>query len=438
MSSAVKAPAKTAVAEHIRALRGSDTFVQSLSFGNFPFNALYGLRDEQFTSSSQFTSIWKFLIYSAVCAMMAKNPRIDELVARDLRRHFNIDLEQALSASLTRLTDRQGGFTIMGSGANASLKSVIVANDTPWHERVQALENIILQHLDTSRYFIIFDELDEDYRDIRDIPTSNQYFDLLYGLFKAINDVRRTFRERLGVFPIAFLREDIYAQLRDSDRNKWRDFALDLTWSPATLEQLLAYRISRAANPQGPVLPVHDALAQVFASQTVRVQTGPGGRRNVAAHILSRTLMRPRDVISWVREAANIADQDGKDRVTSDMFVAIDRAYSSRLRDEFIDEIHSTIPEIDEVFNAMSRMRKQVFSLSEFADIYDGATTLNPPGTGLGFDDLCERLFEFSVLGNQLRQTNTSVFKYLHPAARMNPTEKAVIHPGLLKALQIA
>jgi len=430
-----KGAGKTAVAEHIRAMKGPNTFIQSLSFGNFPFNALYKLRDEQFTSASQYTSIWKYLIYTAVCSKMASNPLVDPLVTKDLRRYFNIDLEHALKDSLARLTDRQAGVNFMGTGLTGTLKSVLTPNDTPWPQRVQALEDIVVRHNHpTSRYFIIFDELDEDYRDIRDEARSEQYFDLLYGLFKAISDVRRTLGERHRVYPIAFLRDDIYAKFRDSDRNKWRDFALDLAWDEVSLERLLAHRISRAIAPAGPVLEPDAALSQVFTTLSVR---NPGGntRRRLISHIVSRTLMRPRDIISWVREAANAADAADKDRVASDMLVAIDYAYSQRLQDEFVDEIHSTVPEIGDAFAALSRVRKQVFSFREFADAY--AEVARPAENTLSVPELCEQLFNFSVIGNQLRQTNSPVFRYQRPTARINPAEKGVVHPGLMKALQI-
>ena len=57
-----KGSGKTAVAEHIRGLVGPKTFVRSLSFKNFPFNELYELQDKSFTSPSQYTTVWKYII----------------------------------------------------------------------------------------------------------------------------------------------------------------------------------------------------------------------------------------------------------------------------------------------------------------------------------------------------------------------------------------
>lgn len=60
-----KGSGKTAVAEHVRGLVKHNVFVRSLSFKNFPFNELYKLDDKSYTSPSQYTTIWKYIIYSA-------------------------------------------------------------------------------------------------------------------------------------------------------------------------------------------------------------------------------------------------------------------------------------------------------------------------------------------------------------------------------------
>lgn len=52
-----KGSGKTAVAEYIRGLVGPKTFVRSLYFKSFPFNELYKLTDNSFTSPSQYTTI---------------------------------------------------------------------------------------------------------------------------------------------------------------------------------------------------------------------------------------------------------------------------------------------------------------------------------------------------------------------------------------------
>lgn len=46
-------------------------------------------------------------------------------------------------------------------------------------------------------------------------------------------------------------------------------------------------------------------------------------------------------------------------------------------------------------------------------------------------------LFLFSVIGNQPRQINQTVFRYANRDAELNFQENFVVHRGLFKALQI-
>jgi hypothetical protein len=91
--------------------------------------------------------------------MMGDNEHPDGMLVHSLRQHFTYDFEKALSASITRLTDRAGGFTILGTGANASTKSVIVPNDIPWPAQVDALETVIQNNIDHSVCYKIFGDL---------------------------------------------------------------------------------------------------------------------------------------------------------------------------------------------------------------------------------------------------------------------------------------
>lgn len=431
-----KGSGKTAIAEYIQGLRNYNVFVTNLSFKSFPFNDIYKLADAGFTRPSQYTTIWKFIIYNAVCAMMARNATIDPSISAQLSAHFNVDLERALARNLTKMTDKGGGFTILGTGATATAKSVVVSNDASWSERVNMLEDIIDMYIDESTYYILFDELDEDYKDIFDENHSAQYQDLLIGLFKAVQDIRRKLSGRRNVRPIVFLREDIFDQLRDNDRNKWEDYALTLSWTEGQLQQLVAFRISRALQEDGPILSVAEAFRAIFTTEDTRAG-GTRTRRHVFKYVLSRTLMRPRDVISYFRECATVALDEKRDRISPEMFGASEKKYSSRLRKEFVDEIQSAVPYIDDVFEILSKMRKQTFWFSQFELRYNNYCDTHGIVDKVSFNIVCQILFHYSALGNQPAQRNAKIFKYVFPEAKINFGESGIIHIGLLKSLQI-
>ena len=431
-----KGSGKTAVAEHIKGLTGPKIFVRSLSFKSFPFNELYRLNDTSFTSPSQYTTIWKYIIYSSICSMMSTNASIDSGITAEIAKHFSIDVERALARSISKVSDLSGGFTLFGSGANAASKSVTVANDATWQERAQILEDIILEYVDNCEYYILFDELDEDYKDLFETEMSKQYIDLLIGLFKAVHDVRRKMRRGSRIKPIVFLRSDIYDLLKDNDKNKWRDSALTLSWSEAGLRDLTAFRLSRAKTRGGNIQSFNFLIDELFTTDTTRAG-GARRQRHVFAYVLGHTLFRPRDVISYLRECARFALANGSGKISPNKFSEVNRAYSVRLRQEFVDEIGGVIPNIETIFDILSLMRKQIFVFSEFRQRFDVAVSGKEIDMPINFETICKVLFHYSVIGNQPSQRSAKIFQYSYPNARLNFQERAVIHKGLLQSLQI-
>ncbi len=431
-----KGSGKTAVAEHIRGFSSRKTYVSTLSFKDFPFNELYKLADNSYTRPSQYTTIWKFIVYSAICTMMVKNTRIDTIVRDQISKHIDVDIEHALAKSLLKLTDGGAGFTILGVGANATAKSTISTNDTSLNARTDALENFILRNIDDSSYYILFDELDEDYKDVLDVDVSSSYFDLLIGLFKAAQAVKRALGKKHNVMPIIFLREDIYDLMRDNDKNKWKDSSLTLNWTDGELRKLVAFRLSRALDPASPEIPFDNLFQRLFTDSETRAG-GRSSKRHVFQYISARTLMRPRDFISYLRECAKLAIDEETPKITFEQLVEANRGYSLRLREEFVDEIQGAIPYINDVFEILSGMRKQIFTFREFEQLYNEYIEDMPKDRSIDFNTICRVMFHYSAIGNQASQRTNLIFRFRYPESKLNFSESGVIHPGLLRSLQI-
>lgn len=150
-----------------------------------------------------------------------------------------------------------------------------------------------------------------------------KYQDLLTILFKAVQDVRRKMR-RASVRPLIFLRSDTYDLLQDNDKNKWQDAAINLSWSEAHLADLTAFRLSRAKGLNAPVLPFNSLIDELFTTDTTRAG-GARRQRHVFAYILAYTLRRHRDIISYVRECAKFALENGSGRISPNNFLRLIR-----------------------------------------------------------------------------------------------------------------
>lgn len=429
---------KTAISEHLCRVNQHDTFSVKLTFKNFPFNELYELRDTGYAGPHQYITLWKFLIYSHVCQLMAENEGIESIVRERLGRAYLENQAPTLPRKINKWLDREFGVEIFGTGINIGGPPSDDQRRQSLISRVEKLEDVILTSLDDSKYLIVFDELDEDYRNIIDKHQYEQYTSLITGLFKAVQDVRSVFSKKsYQLYPIVFLRDDIYELIQDSDKTKWSDLRISLDWDADRIKDLLAFRISRAIDPEGPLLNFDSAWHTIFFRSKVRL--GTGGKKSVQAfdYIARSTQLRPRDFIQYLKACCEeqLGHQENGARIGSKVIKKVDNAFSNYLKGELTDEIYGVLPDVSTIFDVISQLRKWSFSIKEFIDAYNRQRKRA---------ELKERdptfvlqvLFLFSVVGNH-PNSDRHIFRYKNKEARFNFDEQVIVHRGLFKSLQI-
>lgn len=427
-----KGTGKTAIREFLYQLNAPDRFSEKLTFKNFPFNDLYRYANARYTPPNQYITLWKGLIYVHIAKLMIENHNIKASVRQMLEEAFPKDPTSVLSRSMSRLTDPELKLSFAGMSLTASAKRA-PASDATWIERCDVLETLIASYIDDATYTIVFDELDEDYRDVTSADRLQDYIALITGLFKAVQDIRANFpAPRFQIHPIIFLRDDIYEVLTDSDKTKWDDLKLDLTWDLDAIRNLLRFRISRALNPTGPILDISAAVTEVFRDTRVKGEARGG---SPTEFIAARTLGRPRDYISFFRICAERALARRSPFVDGGILRMSAEPFSTYLRSDIQDEIQGTLPEIRNIIDVIARMRKAHFSLELFEKEYQAAMEEGriPPRPIKYVADI---LFDFSVIGNFTQMGR--VFRFKNPGARFNPNETICILRGLLDTLHIA
>jgi hypothetical protein len=365
--------------------------------------------------------------------MMSRNESINT-ASRSILRGLFPSTETSLARLIPVWVGRQFEFSAFGVGAKYG-SGQLSTHPVSWIDKTIYLEDFILSNCDKSSYFIVFDELDEDYKDVIEKFQSNEYIDLLVSLFKAVQDVRSIFHNKLNIFPIVFLRDDIYDLLSDADKNKWNDYKVDLQWDKNKVKSLLAFRISRAIDSECDAMPYEKAWKCVFEKSSL-VPYGFRQRSRLEAFdfITRSTLIRPRDYVRYLQIAASEELAMGNECINGKTIRAVDKAFSNYLRNEFVDEIRPVIPDIEDILNAISRIRSPVFSVNRFKEEFEMSSKHLKTNN---FDLVLGVLFHFSVLGNKGRQKGIEFFKYINKEASLNPKESLVVHRGLYKALQI-
>lgn len=433
-----KGTGKTAISEHISKIGNGEnnTYTEKLSFKNFPFNELYSLNDTKYTLPNQYITIWKYLMYSFICRMMLKNPNIKSDVRDSLSLSYDLDPITRLPRIVQKWTEVDFEISEIGK-QSTTLKS----SGMTWIDKVNILEDIIVEHLDDSSYYVIFDELDEDYRDIKNKAEAIPYNNLMTSLFKAVQDIRNVFRPlNKKIIPIIFLRDDIYGIIKDPDKNKWSDLKIEIDWDENKIRNLFSFRISRAQNKSvsnGELLPFKTAWDSIFEDKPVSMGNRASNTMTIFNYITRSTHLRPRDYVKYLQACAKEALDTNRSIITPTIVKRVDKAFSNYLKSEIEDEMQAILPEISTIFQVISQLGKQQFRVEDFKkayNIYLESGTIHESN----INTVLQYLFDFSVIGNQPRNTKIPpVFRYKNREARLNLSEPLAVHRGLYKSLQI-
>lgn len=254
---------------------------------------------------------------------------------------------------------------------------------------------------------------------------------MLTGLVLASRYVRKSSKSsELSISPITYLRTDLWNELSFSDKNKISETqTLHLAWDSAGLLSLLNTRISKN-------LEENLGWDDITESDLMR------GTQKKWDHILTRTFLRPRDVIRFsntiLSEAKRRWEKEEKEGKSveyrfSNVDVASARdSYSSYLKAELDDEIMPHWEKWwDTAMQAIKAIGKLTFEKHKFTSEYN----VRKKDSDLSSEEALETLFQFSVVA--YRQPlggggSTWTFKHIDQGAVWDSgVERFKVHQGL-------
>jgi len=364
--------------------------------------------------------------------MMIGNENIDAQTRERLARVFPSDPFDSLANTFAKLS---GGLKIEFFGievASAAKREHATRPPLPLIDRVEALEQIIRERVDDATYLVVFDELDEDYKDVMTPSTPHDYSALLTSLFKAVQDVKTVFPVgQCHILPVVFLRDDIYDVIRDPDKSKWSDLRIDLEWNNDQIRGLLAFRISRALPSVGArILGFRRAWYAVFVA---RVR---GDLNKEFAFLTRRTCGRPRDYIRVLQFAAARAGTRHEELIDVQTLRNVGRDVSRSFRADMQDEIEGVLPEASGFLDVIAQLRSKLFTADQFSNTLSKEVERGRL-PAVNAEHVLRVLFHFSAIGNQRSLGSERIFRYLNPDATFSLDEAICIHPGLLESMQI-
>jgi hypothetical protein len=209
---------------------------------------------------------------------------------------------------------------------------------------------------------VVIDDLDRDWVDER---LGN---DLIRCLFRTVLDLKRVRNLKI----LVGLRTNIFEELRfgrtGGQEEKFRSLVLNMRWNAAELEAMLNERVRAAAVLSGVNFTgLKDLLPP-------RNKT----RGDAIDFILQRTLLRPRDAISYLNEC--LAAAGGKSRLTWDTIQGAEKDYSRKRLLALRDEWKLNYPDIDRVFHCFRGVSERM-TISELDERLDDVMLLLSDGS---------------------------------------------------------
>jgi len=218
------------------------------------------------------------------------------------------------------------------------------------HGVVDVLANVSAD--DTRSYYLLIDRLDERWVDDS----------IRFRMIKALLQSLRSFRKIRSLKILIALRSDILERVvqETSDiafqREKFEDYRIDMRWSKVDLKELVETRLNKLFRRQYTTHPI--GFADVFPAKI--------GQRETFEWMLERTLLRPRDIISFVNECIDAAD--GQNLISLNALRRAEIEYSRKRRDALLQEWRSAFPTLDKLLSAIIKDRQSSAALADLSE----------------------------------------------------------------------
>jgi hypothetical protein len=189
------------------------------------------------------------------------------------------------------------------------------------------------------KYYILIDQLDEEWAET----------EIRYRFIRALIEEIRSFRALPQVKVLVALRQDLLEIVFDHTRDagfqeeKYDAYLLPLKWTAQELEQLVELRVNEVFKRQ--YTKNNIKFSDIFPSKK------DGGCETPIKYIISRTLLRPRDVLQYTNECLNAAS--GREKVTWKIIYSTEAIYSVKRLKSLQEEWDDIYPAFKETVNIL-------------------------------------------------------------------------------------
>lgn len=331
----------------------------------------------------------------------------------------DFDFSQRLLMKVDRISRTLSGLAVEQVGA--ALTQAIYSGN------FRELNEAVSEYLKTKeRVWLLVDDLDKGWP-VR--GTSSIDILIVRSLLNAARKLQHQLEANDVNFEcLVFLRSDIYEHLREDTPDKGKDTAIRLDWEdPEVFAEIIRRRVESSGELKG-------NFREMWPHLCVPLIDG----QDSFTYMLERTLMRPRDLLQFLRTAMHITINRGHSRIEEDDLRQAERSYSEDLLLTTSFEIANTYPEYSELLYAFDDA-PSVMSVDDARDriMYLGAVPEEEVNRvlelliwfgflGVASSPQAKEKYSFDVQGN--------IRRLLYPLSAGDA--RIVIHPAFRAALQ--
>lgn len=356
--------------------------VHNTDFGEFPFNRLLQLSDNDFMLPNQYQSIWRYMILQDFCKLIVRNHMIgDEQNAhfQEIEKFIDTCIGNTISDvyrdTLTHTKKTEEGLSPVYLNVTHGTESSIGYNFASCRsisELNQLLSETVINYLTTCsesrKIYIQFDRLDDNYNALQNMQ---EYLCAIASLLKFVYSFNQELRRKriANAKVVVYLRRDILREISkiDAESARWVEFTYFIDWvipnthhyRNSSLYSLVNKRIH--ASLQSEDIDFDD----IFDDETIGLKNRRHEIEPVFKYILDRSMHRPRDVVQFCKKIQSESLSSGE--LYYRTIKNAEREYSAWLvYEELQNELNPVIKDLDELYILLRELGRHSYPLSEF------------------------------------------------------------------------
>lgn len=310
------------------------------------------------------TAFWEYILLLEICHKVLENDKKKHLYSDRLFEPFKT-LEKSYSAEdyLTegdfseRMSTLMNNLTITYKekyGTETQIRlSLPQITDLLYKSNIYDLQKNLINYLKQKEtIWLLFDNIDKGW------PSSGLKHDdflIIRTLIDASRKIQRSFsKERIDLYPIVFLRNDVYELLVEETSDRQKEAKELLDWiDPDLLRELIKLRI----------LSSFDFASDKFEDiwRTICISHYKG--EETSQYLIDRSLMRPRFLINLLTQCKAFAVNFNHTKIESQDIEKGFKSYSSDLLTDINYEIRDVFPEAENILYCF------ISSTSELSEI---------------------------------------------------------------------